>query len=234
MTWKNIKVAADNTHFLENEKAVFNRQFIEVLKFHAPGIAPVKDEKGAYHIDFLGKDLYTQKYDRTFGFYCNRAAVIEKGLWFHIDEKGNAIYEEKYAWCGNFQEDISTVRNLENRYFHININGDRIYTQTYVYAGDFKDGYACVKLDNGLYKHIDTNGKYLNDKSFKDLGIFHKNIATAKDEKGWFHIDKFGNALYAQRYLFIEPFYNGFALVTAFDDSKLVIDEAGQKIVEIG
>jgi hypothetical protein len=61
------------------------------------------------------------------------------------------------------------------------------------------------------------------------LGIFHKNIATAKDKNGWFHIDKNGNEVYKNRYLSIEPFYNGFALVTTFENEKIIIDEKGLK-----
>ena len=31
----------------------------------------------------------------------------------------------------------------------------------------------------------------------------------------------------------IEPFYNGFSLVETFENSKLVIDETGKKIVKV-
>jgi hypothetical protein len=51
MNWQDIKVSADNTHFLFDGKQIFGRQFIEVLKFHSPGLAPVKDKSGSYHID---------------------------------------------------------------------------------------------------------------------------------------------------------------------------------------
>ena len=74
------------------------------------GIAPVKDETGAYHIDENGQDLYKQRYSRVFGFYCNRASVINDEAWFHIDEKGNRIYSNSYTWTGNFQENSCTVR----------------------------------------------------------------------------------------------------------------------------
>jgi hypothetical protein len=65
------------------------------------------------------------------------------------------------------------------------------------------------------------------------LGIFHKNFATAKDKNGWHHIDKIGNQIYKERYLAIEPFYNGFALVTQFDNQKIIIDERGKKIITV-
>jgi hypothetical protein len=73
----------------------------------------------------------------------------------------------------------------------------------------------------------------LNNKTFLDLGVFHKNFATAKDKDGWFHIDKSGNELYKKRYSYIEPFYNGFALVTDFEMNKSVINEKGITILLI-
>jgi hypothetical protein len=233
MNWKDIQVSDDSTHFIFDGKPIFGKTFIEVLKFHSPGLAPVIDNSGAYHIDISGNEIYSNRYSRTFGFYCNRASVIDNNHWFHINEKGDKVYSASYLWTGNYQENICTVRDDSNHYFHIDLNGKRIYSDNYVYAGDYKDGIACVKLQDGFYRHIDKNGNFINDKSFLDLGIFHKNIATAKDKNGWFHIDKLGNELYHNRYLIIEPFYNGFALVTTFDDEKLIIDKKGKKIIVI-
>ncbi len=233
MNWKDIKVSDDNTHFTFEGKPLFNKRFIEVLKFHSPGLAPTQDNSGAYHIDVNGNELYSQRYSRTFGFYCNRAAVIENNSWFHINEKGERAYQNLFLWTGNYQENICTVRNAENHYFHIDLQGNRIYAGNYIYAGDYKDGIACVKSNDGLFRHIDNKGNFINDKSFLDLGIFHKNFATAKDKNGWFHIDKKGNEVYQNRYLMIEPFYNGFALVTTFENEKIIIDEVGKKVVTI-
>lgn len=232
MNWQEIKASADNTHFLYNGKQIFGRQFIEVLKFHSPGLAPVKDKSGSYHIDHSGNQLYTDRFTRTFGFYCNRAAVVQADKWFHLTEKGERVYSNSFSWTGNFQENICSVRD-GNNYFHIDLDGNRIYADNFIYCGDFKDGYACVKTAKGFHRHIDVKGKFLNDKAYLDLGIFHKNFATAMDKDGWFHIDKDGNEIYRQRFLAVEPFYNGFALVTQFDKNKIIIDEQGQKIISV-
>ena len=234
MNWKDIKVSKDTTHFLYEENKIFDNYFIEVLKFHAPGLAPVLNQSGAFHIDSNGNDLYEERYDRTFGFYCNRAAVIKDDKWFHIDEKGKKVYETTYLWSGNYQENVCTVRDLHNNYFHIDLNGNRCYKENYKYAGDFKDGIACVKSQNGYYKHIYEHGKCINNKEYIYLGIFHKNYATAKDEKGWFHIDKLGLQLYQERYELIEPFYNGFALVTLENNKKQIINEEGKVVLKLG
>lgn len=233
MNWKEIQVSDDYTHFILNGKPIFGKGFIEVLKFHSPGLAPVKDISGAYHIDINGNELYSNRYSRTFGFYFNRASVIDDNRWFHINETGNRVYSDSYLWAGNYQEKLCTVRNDNNQYFHIDLNGNRIYADSYVYAGDYKDGIACVKLGNATYRHIDNKGQFINDKTFLDLGVFHKNFATASDKNGWFHIDKHGNEVYKNRYLTIEPFYNGFALVTTFTNEKIIIDEKGEKIITV-
>jgi hypothetical protein len=233
MNWQDIVVADNNTHFLLNGTPLFNRYFTEVLKFHSPGLAPVKDESGSYHIKADGTDLYPNRYSRTFGYYFNRASVIENDKWYHIDESGNRIYPQSYSWTGNYQEKICVVRDINQHYYHIDLFGNRLYKENYLYAGDFKDGIACVKLHSGGFIHIDINGKQINDCVFIDLGVFHKNYATAKDILGWHHIDKKGNALYQQRYLIVEPFYNGYALVTDFDETKKVIDEMGLEILTL-
>jgi len=233
MNWQDIKVSADNSHFLFDGKQIFGRKFIEVLKFHSPGLAPVKDKSGSYHIDSFGNQLYVERFARTFGFYCNRAAVVQDDKCFHITDTGKQAYKDTFAWTGNFQENFCSVRNSENKYFHIDLDGNRIYNDSFLYCGDFKDGIACVKTSKGLFRHIYSNGKYLHDKEFSDLGIYHKNFAIAKDNGGWYHIDKSGNEIYIQRFLAVEPFYNGFALVTQFDNDKIIIDENGNTVVKI-
>lgn len=233
MNWQDLKVSADNTHFILNGQPIFSRQFIEVLKFHSPGLAPVKDESGSYHIDSSGNQLYTDRFTRTFGFYCKRASVVQADNWFHLTVKGDKAYSPAFNWTGNYQENLCAVRNIDNKYFHIDLDGNRIYNDSFIYCGDFKDGYACVKTINGLYSHIDNRGNLLNDKEFLDLGVFHKNFATAMDKDGWHHIDKHGNEIYRHRFLTVEPFYNGFALVTQFDNQKIIIDEQGQKLISL-
>jgi len=233
MNWREIKNSADNTHFIFEGRPVFNKKFLEVLKFHSPGIAPVRDEIGAYHINVSGEPVYAERYTRTFGFYCGRSAVINGENWFHIDENGKRTYFENYAWAGNYQENLCTVRGFDNFYLHIDLNGNEIYKDKYLYCGDFKDGFACVKQQNCLFKHIDRIGRFINDEEFLDLGVFHKNFATAKDRDGWFHIDVIGKQIYSRRFANVEPFYNGQAKVELFDGSLEIIDETGKTVLRI-
>ncbi|RBP28395.1 WG repeat protein [Oceanihabitans sediminis] len=233
MKYNEIKVSKDGTYFIYKNKQIFNKRFLQILKFHSEGLAPVCEESGWYHIDISGKEVYKERYDRAFGFYFKRASVVANDSWFHINEKGKRVYDENYAWTGNYQEKICSVRDFNNQYFHIDLKGKAVYKAKYKFVGDFKDGYACVKQLNGFYKHIDKNGNFLNDIEFLDLGVFHKNYAIAKDNYGWYHIDITGNELYADRYAMVEPFYNGYAVVDTFDKSKQIINEKGAIVLKI-
>ena len=146
MDWQDIKVSKENTFFQYKGTQLFNKIFIEVLKFHSPGLAPVKDETGWYHINAFGKELYKERHSRVFGYYCNRASVCDNENGFHIKENGKRAYSDNYNWVGNYQEDLCTVRSKSNHFFHINLDGKKAYEDIYKYAGDFYDGYACVQL----------------------------------------------------------------------------------------
>ncbi|MAP23923.1 MAG: hypothetical protein CMM87_00090 [Rickettsiales bacterium] len=226
--WQKTIVSLDQTHHIFDQKPLYKKKFRQVLKFHAPGLAPVQDISGSwYHINTKGNPAYSFKYHRVFGFYENLAAVETSEGCFHIKINGRPAYEEKYKWCGNFQEGLCVVQNKNSKFFHINQIGKRIYDKTYKYAGDFKDGFAVVHSSKGA-THIDKNGQYLHRKWFDDLDVYHKGFAKAKGSKGWFHIDLSGQAAYQERYKEIEPFYNGRARVLDHFGSIKLINEAGE------
>ena len=85
---KEIKVAECETYHEYKGKPLYNSRFEWVLKYHVPGLAPVGDKIGAYHIDLEGKAVYNERYIRTFGFYFGRAAVISEEGWGHIMTNG--------------------------------------------------------------------------------------------------------------------------------------------------
>ena len=75
MDWRNYVVSVDGTHHVHAGLPAYDAQFHEVLKFHAPGLAPVRDASGAYHITPEGLPAYRERYLRTFGFYEGKSAV---------------------------------------------------------------------------------------------------------------------------------------------------------------
>ena len=61
LNWQAYKISPDETHHIVGRKPVYKKRFTRVLKFHYPGIAPVLDETGAYHIDPVGQPIYSQR-----------------------------------------------------------------------------------------------------------------------------------------------------------------------------
>lgn len=230
MNWQAFEVSPDQTHHLVDGAPAYPQRFRSVLKYHRPGLAPVSDHSGFYHIDAEGKPAYTQRFVRTFGFYDGRAAVEGVDGWSHILPDGTPLYRNRYVWCGNFQQGRCAVKDFQNRYFHITLAGDRAYETSYRYVGDFKDGYAVVMDDQGLNTHVDLKGHLLHGKKFRDLDCFHKGYARAQDKLGWFHINYLGEPLYASRYKNIEPFYNGVARVEKEDGALALLNEDGIEI----
>lgn len=228
-----IKVSSCNTHHLWSEMPLYSPRFQSVLKFHSPGLAPVHDETGAFHIDLKGKAAYQERFLKTFGFYCSYAAVETKKGWCHINPEGQVLYTERYDWCGNYQENICVVRNKKGAYFHINNKGKRLYLEDYAYAGDFKDDIAVVCNSSGKSSHINSQGHLIHNKWYGQLDVFHKGFARAKDERGWFHITKDGYPAYDYRFAGVEPFYNGQGHAETLGGDFVILNEKGEIIKEI-
>ena len=185
--WRQYGISEDGSHHVYQGRPAYPSRFHGVVKFHEPGLAPVLDTSGAYHITSDGLAAYKSRYIRTFGFYEGRAAVHSGEGWFHILPDGSPLYSERYAWCGNFQEGRCTVRLTDGSYFHMVAYGTPAYRERYRYAGDFKDGYAVVQREDGKHTHIDASGNLIHGRWFHDLDVFHKRFARACDSNGWHH-----------------------------------------------
>ena len=127
--WRRYGISEDASHHVFHGRAAYVSRFHEVLKFHEPGLAPVLDDSGAYHVAADGLPAYAARHVRTFGFYEGLAAVHSKDGWFHILPDGEPLYAERYAWCGNFQEGRCAVRLPGDRYFHIAGDGTPAYVE---------------------------------------------------------------------------------------------------------
>lgn len=220
-----IKISDCKTFHKLDDAPLYRSRFIFVEKFHHPGIAPVYDTSGGYHINLDGVATYKQRFDKTFGFYCDRAAVIDKDKYYHIDLEGKKVYQSLYDWAGNYQENKCVVRKGD-KCFHVDLNGNKLYLDKYDYVGDFKDDIAVV-YKNGQATHINHKGDFVHNKWYKKLGVFHKGYANAEDNNGWFHTNIKGKQIYDHRYKMVEPFYNGYAKVETFDGLLGQIDITG-------
>lgn len=233
MNWRDLGVSACGTYHEWNGQPAYSGRFDEVLKFHAPGLAPVKRGYEAWHVGADGNATYSRRFIRTFGFYEGFAAVQAQDGWHHICPDGSDAYPERYDWCGNFRDGRCTVRLHDGRYRHVIADGSFAYPKTWRYAGDYKDGFCVIQSDAGLCTHLDLKGEPLHGNWFVDLDVFHKGFARARDGEGWMHVDLRGAPAYARRFAAVEPFYNGQARVERLDGGLEVINEQGQRLIEL-
>lgn len=235
MTWRASSVSSDCTHHVVDGQAMYAPRFLRVQKFHEPGLAPVVNASGAFHISADGEAAYSDRFVQAWGFYEGRAAVQDKAGWFHILASGRPITQERYAWCGNFQAGRCAVRTFDDGYVHLTESGAPAYPQRYLYAGDFRDGAAVVRCPTrGLCTHIGPDGRHLHGQWFVDLDVFHKGYARARDQAGWLHVDLAGRPVTDHRYAEVEPFYNGQARVLTHEGEYRVVDQSGQVLACAG
>uniref|UniRef100_A0A7S3L4E3 UTP--glucose-1-phosphate uridylyltransferase n=1 Tax=Amphora coffeiformis TaxID=265554 RepID=A0A7S3L4E3_9STRA len=248
-----FKRSAKTKKWLDSQSRAFSfnplDKFAEILSFH-DGVAAVRERNGpAYHIDENGTALYdSHRYKRTFGFYAaNRAAVMDfEDKMFHIDITGGPVYENRYAWCGNFhavpKEGIfrSPVRDSNNYYYYIDQHGE-VALGPFSYAGDPNSaGQSVVQDFDGNPKIINHDGKnWCTATRMEELNLIeacvpHKGVAAVRNENGWFYIDQAGHEVGRGRYKFAEPHYNGQARVRFLNGQWSVIDEAGQVTANLG
>ena len=230
MTWRESRLSPDGTHHLRGDAPQYDERFDEVLKFHEPGLAPVRRGAAAWHIRADGSDAYSRRFERTFGFYEGLAAVVGGDGWHHVGPDGADIDTARYEWCGNFQGGRCTVREHGGAYFHLRADGIPAYEARWRYAGDFRDGIGVVQSSDGRSTHVDIHGEIVHGEWFLDLDVFHKGFARARDEDGWTHVDTDGRPAYTRRFAAVEPFYNGQARVERFDRGLEVIDEVGRTV----
>lgn len=234
MIWQSLTTSRCGTHHVDaNGAPAYEERFDEVLKFHAPGLAPVLRQGQAWHVRHDGSPAYEPRFVRTFGFYEGLAAVAAQDGWHHIGVTGEDAYPQRYAWCGNFLQARCPVRDEHGAYHHVTPAGGAAYPERWRYAGDYRDDIAVVQAEDGLSTHIDLAGKPIHDRWFVDLDVFHKGYARARDEDGWTHVDLRGRPAYGQRFQAVEPFYNGQARVELFDGALEVIDEGGKTLVRL-
>ena len=92
MNWRDLSVSACGTHHECDGQPAYSGRFDEVLKFHAPGLAPVKRGDETWHVGPDGRAAYSRRFIRTFGFYEGFAAVQAQDGWHHIRPDGSDAY----------------------------------------------------------------------------------------------------------------------------------------------
>ena len=236
--WREYRISADAVPSCPSRTSrPISSRFDEVLKFREPGLAPVHDASGAYHITPDGLAAYASRYIRTFGFYEGRAAVHSEDGWFHVRGEwrvrstGSAMHG-----AATFRKSRCPVRLPGGDYFHIStvMVHWRHMERAIGTPATIRDGHAVVQREDGKHTHVDTFRQSAPRSVVPGpRRVSQAAFARACDSGGWHHVDMTGEPLYEERFKDVEPFYNGQARVEGFDGSLAVINELGQTLSEL-
>lgn len=207
------------------------------------------------HDAFLARlvGIFMQEYpqDRWFGFYDGVVIFRKNGaLYAWYDGRVVKIPEDLHSvkvkltgyrnndleWTSAEHEGIRTFRDTKGKYGFLMDKGYPISCERFDYAGDMKYSLAVVGVEGKGFTYLTDLGQYPIDRWFIECTPFHKGFATARDEKGWYHMDQSGKPVYGQRYAYAEPFYNEVALCRDLDGNWCLVRQDGSSeiIIEAG
>jgi WG containing repeat len=122
----------------------------------------------------------------------------------YFNKEGNVVlpFENRYETYGNFSEGLARVM-INEKWGFINKIGEEIIRPQFHYADDFSDGRAIVRNEQDLHGAIDRRGNLVIGYHFSVLTAFINGYAKFGDLSTWGLIDKAGNIVAPQKYIFI-------------------------------
>lgn len=156
--------------------------------------------------------------------------VTEGDHTAYFDTEGNVVlpFENKYETYGNFTEGLARVR-INEKWGFINKMGEEVIRPQFYYVDEFSDGRAIVRNEQDLHGAIDTRGNLAIDYRFTTLTNFTNGYARFGDLHTWGLIDKAGNIVVPQQYIFIGDVHKNKVTVQVLDG-----DEYKEGVLTIG
>lgn len=203
--------SADKTHHVFDGSPIYEARFSEVREFRFPGLAAVRDESGAYHIDFFGRPLYAERYEKVGDFSDSTAWVKTADGFIYIDENGSRINAETYAYASDFAEKTAAVYHAVCGATHITTAGEMLYNDWYYDVRPFENGKALVRNDAG-WQYINRGGEHLGpaEAPADDLPKGSVRIELRKNRIAeLLSRQQYDSAILLLRHAEREPFYRG-------------------------
>lgn len=139
------------------------------------------------------------------------AAVSDSSGAYHINRKGNPIYNERFFKTFGFYDGLAAVQSHDGCY-HIDISGKQVYTEKYEWCGNFQEGFSPIRNQKGQYFHINKAGKPIYKKHYTYVGDFKDGIAVVCNKDGFStHINSEGHCLHRKWFHQLDIYHKGFA-----------------------
>ena len=202
---------ADKTHHVFEGVPIYEARFAEVREYQLPGLAAVRDESGAYHIDFFGRPLYAERYVSVGDFRDSTAWVETADGFFYIDETGSRINAETYTRVSDFTDKTAAVYHAVCGATHITTAGEMLYNDWYFDVRPFADGKALVRDESG-WQYINRGGEVLGAADAPADAIPEGTVRIAPRKNRIAELlsgQEYESAVLLLRHAEREPFYRG-------------------------
>lgn len=189
----------------DNKYGVITDEGLIALPFDYQCIAPGfsedklitrKDEQSSWTVlDTKFKEAFSvADIDFLDSFSGGMAILVKNGKYGFVDEKGNPVIENKYAYAWPFSEGLASVSSDEGCGY-INTSGDVIIPLTFQNAMPFAEGLAAVKRA-GKWGYISSDGKMVIECKYNFVGSFQNGLALASTDDKHLYINKNGGVVF--------------------------------------
>ncbi len=169
-----------------------------------------------------------------FGNDENQKVFSSNNPYGFINKKGELVIENKFAYVGDFHEDLAFAKLYGDTLFgFINKTGVFVIKPQYEGAGDFSEGLAAVSI-NGKWGFIDKNNKIVIKPEYDYADDFKNGYVAVKLGEKCGFINRDGELLTKTKYDRVGSFSNGLAAVAKKDGYKFLwafINEMGEEII---
>lgn len=137
--------------------------------------------------------------------------VENEGQTAYFDLNGKIVlpFSNEYDSYGNFTEGVARVRTKDEKWGFIDKKGVLVIEPSFHFVEEFADGMAVVRNEKELHGAINKNGELVIDHQFRTLTNFENGYACFGDINKWGLIDKQGNIILRQEYVFIDKVKDG-------------------------
>lgn len=167
--------------------------------------------EGTHHVLF-GQPVYDQRFLRVLKYHDPGLAPVSTGdsAW-HIDDRGAAVYPQRFAQTFGFYQGRAAVAD-QTGWFHILVDGSPLYAERYAWCGNYQEGLCPVRRGDGSYVHLTESGAPAYAQAWHYAGDFRDGVAVIQRADGLHsHIRKNGSLLHGEWLLDLDVFHKGFA-----------------------
>jgi len=172
--------------------------------------------------------------ERSEDLYPASSSTID-GKWGYIDNTGKFIIEPTFLSAQNFQGNGLALVGTDKGFGLIDKSGKYIVEPVYDYISGFSEGFAIAYSGPSSYKVLNEKGHVIFEIDSGYIYNFSDGLAafTRTDSSGnmlYGFIDTQGNVVIEPRYLYVNPFKDGKALVQLEQEKYALINKKGEVI----